>query len=346
MWELICDHYYCWGKIAGDRSQWRPASDGIVSGGVTLTPDGHGLRFPGPASRISIKQTHPWLQLGGIRIEIHTRLQSYHGFLIDGDSFSMRVNRGLLIASGTGRDVINTYSADLSPPLNKWVRLTFEHNGFNQMALFIDDALAATRGVINAVAGVGPKGVAIGNALDSNNGYLDGDIDRVRVWRIDPDAMKKEFLARPLDPAQADCWARFIHGINAALAANPECAAWLVNTIGKLHQDFLAALAQKSQAKLDEFSEFCAQYRALWRAGLADDPAMQALLAALRDWLINEGLVVPGNPAWQQIAEHECMQLLLKSLPRIDCDPQLLVLLRAIAGDEETSKDQGKSKSH
>lgn len=339
MWELICDHYYCWGKIAGDRSPWRPASDGFVAGGVDLTPDGFGLRFPGPASRISIKQTEPWLVLGGVRVEITTRLQSYHGYLIDGESFSMHVNRGLLIASGTGRDVINTYSSALGPPLNKWVRFTFEHNGFNQMALFIDDALAATRGIVNPVAGVGPKGVAIGNALHSNNGYLDGDIERVQVWRIDPRAMEREFLARPLTPELAECWTRFIRAINAALAAHPKCAHWLVDTIGQVWKSFLAALAQKSQAKLDEFNQLCAQYRALWRAGLIDDPAMQALLAAVRDWLIKEGVIVPNDPIWQQIAKHECMQLLLKVLPAMDCDPEVHVILRAIAGDDRPPQD-------
>ncbi len=337
MWELICDHYYCWGKIAGDRSPWRPASDGFPSAGVSIPPDGRGLRFSNTQSRIAIKQTEPWLELGGIHIEVTARLKSARGFLIDGgDSFSLYVNGALLIGSGTGRDVINNYFGAVSPPLGKWTRFTFEHNGFNQMALFIDDAPAATRATINQVAGVGPKGVAIGNALGSNNGYLDGDVERVMVWRIDPRAMQKEFLARPLDPATAKCWTDFINALNAALAQHPDCRTWLVNTLGGFWKSFLDALKQKSPDELEEFRQFCLQYEALWRAGVIDDPAMEALLGAFRDWLLKEGLLVPNDPMWQQLAEHDCMQYLLKALPATDCDPGLLAMLRAIAGAEES----------
>ena len=345
MWELICDHHYRWGKIAGDASPWRPASDGFPSAGVTTVPDGYGLRFPGPQSRIAIKQTKPWVTLGGIRVEITARIASYKPsrFLIDGESFSMMLHHGLLIGAGTGRDVLNTYSSTLGPPLNKWTRYTFEHNSFNQMCLFIDDDLAATRGVVNPVAGVGPKGVAIGNALLSNNGYFGGDIERVRVWRIDPIAMRRQFLARPLDRATADCWTKFINAINAALAANPECAQWLLNALADLQKKFLDALKQLSPDKLAEFNQFVLQYDALWRAGLIDDPAMSGLLNTFRDFLIKENVVVLTDPLWKRIAEDKCMQSLLKALPRMDCDPEMLAILRAIAGVDEGKGAKGPS---
>ena len=340
MWELICDHSYAWGKIAGDRSPWRPASDGFPSAGVSIPPDGRGLRFSNPQSRIAIKQTEPWLTLRGIRIEITARLASSRGFLIDGgDSFSIYLSGVLLIGSGTGRDVINNYFGSAAPPLNKWARFTFEHNGFNSMCLFIDDTLVATRGTVNEVAGVGPKGVAIGNAVDSNNGYVDGDIERVQIWRIDPRGMQRQFLARPLDPAAADCWTRFIKAINAALAAFPDCAEWLLGALVELQKKFLAALKQLSPDKLAEFNQFVQQYDALWRAGLLDHPAMEALLNNFRDFLIAENVIVLNDPLWKQIAENECLQKLLKMLPRMDCDPELLAILKAIGGVEDEGKD-------
>jgi hypothetical protein len=338
MWELICDHHYRWGKIAGDSSPWQPASDGFPSAGVSTVPDGYGLRFPGPQSRIEIKPTKPWMTLGGIRVEITARIASYRPsrFLIDGDSFSMKLHHGLLIGAGTGRDVLNTYSSTLGPPLNKWTRYTFEHNSLTQMCLFIDDDLAATSGVINPVAGVGPKGVAIGNALASNNGYFDGDIERVRVWRIDPFAMKRQFLARPIDRATADCWVKFIHALRAALAANPDCGQWLVAALAEMTAKFRAALAQLAPDKLAAFNQFVQQYDALWRVGLIDDPAMKALLANFRDFLIKEKVVVLNDPMWKQLYENECMQALLKALPKMDCDPEMLAILRAIGGVDES----------
>jgi hypothetical protein len=335
MWELICDHSYRWGKIAGDRSPWRPASDGFPSSGVSVAPDGAGLHFSNPQARIAIKQSKPWLTLGGVRVEVTARLASSRGFRIDGDAFSLHLQGVLLIGAGTGRDVLNNYFGAAAPPLDRWTRFTFEHNGFNKMALFIDDTPVASRAVASAVAGVGPKGVAIGNALNSDNGYLDGDIARVRVWRIDPKGMQKRFLARPLDQATARCWTDFINAINAALDRRPDCRSWLTNSVSGLRNSVWTALGNKTPDKLEEFRQYCLQYQALWRAGLLDHPAMKGLLAAFRDWLLKEGLIVPGDPFWQEFVDHRCLQLLLKELPPMECDPGLFALLRAIAGDDD-----------
>ena len=181
MWELICHHRYCWGTIAADRSVWR--SDGQSFGVQPLT-DHIGLHFPGPQSRIVVPRTEPWLSLTGIRVEIVTRLADTEGWLIDGgDAFGLHLNQGLLIGRGFGRDVINTLDSPLAIPTEQWIRLTFEHNGFNAMALFINDALAATSPVINAIPGAGPQGVVIGNGIGTTLGYLRGDIESVKVWR-------------------------------------------------------------------------------------------------------------------------------------------------------------------
>ena len=93
----------------------------------------------------------------------------------------MYLNRGLLIAHGFQRDVINTYASSLSLPIDRWVRLTFEHNGFNLMALFIDDAVAAMQPILHAIPGVGPQGVTIGNDSGTFGGQLRGDIESVKV---------------------------------------------------------------------------------------------------------------------------------------------------------------------
>ena len=336
MWELICHHRYCWGTIAADRSVWR--SDG-QSFGVQPLIYHIGLHFPGPQSRIVVPRTEPWLSLTGIRVEIVTRLADTEGWLIDGgDAFGLLLNRGLLIGNGFGRDVINTYDSPLAIPTEQWIRLTFEHIGFNAMALFINDALAATSPVINAIPGAGPQGVVIGNGIGTTLGYLRGDIESVKVWRIDPRAMQREFLARPLDPAVAECWNEFLRSLRHALRNNPDCARSLADTLAGLTNGFERALAQKDQHDIDEFSKICDEYRKLWRAGLIDSAQMQELAARLRAWLIAKGLFNPDDLALQQLPDDPCFQLILKQLSPLTCDPELMVLLKAFAGNPRRRK--------
>lgn len=346
MWELICHHRYCWGTIAADRSVWR--SDGQSFGVQPLT-DHIGLHFPGPQSRIVVPRTEPWLSLTGIRIEVTLRIASYPSgqqHLIAGDgSFGMYLEHAVLFGycgDNATMESVNTTSdmvAQFTPvPLGRWIRLTFEHNGFNAMALFINDALAATRPVINAIPGAGPQGVVIGNGIGTTLGYLRGDIESVKVWRIDPRAMQREFLARPLDPAVAECWNEFLRSLRHALRNNPDCARSLADTLAGLTNGFERALAQKDQHDIDEFSKICDEYRKLWRAGLIDSAQMQDLAARLRAWLIAKGLFNPDDLALQQLPDDPCFQLILKQLSPLTCDPELMVLLKAFAGNPRRRK--------
>jgi hypothetical protein len=345
VWELIGNYSLRWPSVAIDGSPWR--CDASPSPSLNLAPDGVGFRFTGSQDSVSIKRTDggPWRELGGIRVEATVRLSSFRGYLIDGgDSFSMHLASGLLICSGFGRDVINTYDAPQDIPLGQWVKLTFEHNGFNRMQILIDGRVAATRGVINAVPGVGPQGVAIGNALATNNGYFLGDIDSVIIWRIDPRTMEKEFFARPLTPALADCWAEFFRSLREALRNNPECGRWLVNALDQLIKAFRHALAQKSPAKLKELADMHDAYRSLWRAGKIDDPQMKSLAKRLRAWLEAEGLIDRNDPALLHIVENPCFKLLLAQLSPLSCDPQSVALLQALAEDGQgTRRAAGRS---
>jgi hypothetical protein len=340
VWELIGNYSLRWPSVAIDGSPWR--CDAWPSSALDLAPDGLGFRFTGASDRISIKRTDggPWRTLGGIRVEAKVRLSNFRGYLIDGgDSFSMYLASGLLICSGYGRDVINTYNAPQNIPLAQWVKLTFEHNGFNRMQILIDDQVAATSTVINTVPGVGAQGVAIGNALATSNGYFLGDIDSVIIWRVDPRTMENEFFERPLTPAIADCWAEFFRSLRAALDNNPECAHWLLKAIEELIKAFRHALAQKTSAKLKEFTDMQDQYLAFWRAGEVDGPQMAALVKRLRDWLTAEGLLDRNDPALRHIVENPCFDLLLAQVSPLSCDPRLAPLLQALADDGPGTKN-------
>jgi hypothetical protein len=331
VWELICDQRYAWGTIAADRSPWR--SDGTPFHIRPLANEA-GVHFSGPDSRIAIAGKGPWLDLRGIRIEVTARLSTAVGWLIDGGtSFGMYLGQGLLIGRGRNRDVINTYDAPMTLPVGQWVTLTFEHNGLNRMRLFIDGALAATSKALNPIPGVDAGGVLIGNGFGTGRGYLRGDIESIRVWRIDPRSWEREFFARPIDRAVANCWAEFLRSLQGALRDDPDCARAVAKLLGDQQEKFFLALARKDQTQIDQFSNLCAEYRMLWRAGLLDSPAMRDFAARFRAWLIAEGLFDPKDPAFTQIADDRCFQLIVRRLAPLSCDPDLEALLRAFAGD-------------
>jgi hypothetical protein len=332
MWELICDLSFRWGTLAADASLWH--CDGVTSD-VAPASDGRGIQILGPASRVSIPQKGPWLNMGGgIRAEFTVNLTSTEGTFLDGgQSFGMYFGLGLLIAHGFGRDVINTYSSPIAVPTGRWTQLVFEHNGFNKMHLFIDGVEVATRPTINTVPGVEATGLSIANSLmPSSNAYLKGQVDTVRVWRLDPTARERNFLARPLTPELADCWAKFIRAVNDALKTNPRCARWLIDEIATLQGEMLQVLAKLSDAEINEFEQMCAEYQTLWRGGLLDSPQMKHLMAKFRNWLLAKGLISVSDPIFAQIMDNACFKALLGELEPMTCDPQATALIEAIAG--------------
>jgi hypothetical protein len=148
--------------------------------------------------------------LVGVRVECTARLTtitSHNQILIDAhkafklyafDRYVYAAFRGdpsLYPGSWTSRGTgsgVDTYKDGIQFPgyrltANKWVRLLFEHNGMTQMRLSIDgEPVTLPRGVLSGVPGVGPKGICIGNAVDGGEQPFAGEIDEVKVWRLDP----------------------------------------------------------------------------------------------------------------------------------------------------------------
>jgi hypothetical protein len=171
------------------------------------------------------------------------------------------------------------------------------------------------------VPGVGIKGILVGNRIGAPNEHLTGDIALVKVWRHDPKSMQKEFLARPLDPARAKCWAEFIRKFNEAMRAHPECVEWFNATLRQFEDGFFDALAQVDQDTIDEFHKMCVEYSELWRAGKMGSPEMLEFITQFRDWLKAEGLFSLDDPDLQGTFDNPCMKNLAEALPDLDCDP-------------------------
>jgi hypothetical protein len=337
MWEQIGSYSLRWPSIALDRSPWR--CDATPSSGLELAPDGVGYRFTGDRDRLLINRTDtgPWLKLGGIRIETRVRLTNHAGYLFDGgDSFKAYLGGDLLhFFTSSYQNTAFVYLPGLLETLiGQWHKLTFVHNGLNQVQVLLDDRVVASEVARVPVPSPGPQGVCIGNSLTQDK-QLFGDIDDVSIWRIDPKSMNKAFFKRPLSPEIADCWTKFFRALREWARGNPECASWVVNWLTTYRAVFQQALAHKSPQKLKELADLHQEYGSLWRAGRIDDPQMKSVLKRLRAWLIAEGLLVP-DPRWATpLTEHPCVRDLLANLPSLTCDPQTTALIQALMADAE-----------
>jgi hypothetical protein len=339
MWELICHHEYCWGRIAADRSPWH--SDGILSS-VEPLQGANGLHFSTPQSQIVIPRTNtgPWNKLDALGIAMTLRLRQPGGMLLEGDhSFSLWFDSQRVLTF----DVPGlAWQVDMSNvPLRAWIQLRVVHNGFNAMnfSYSYNDPTGPGSGegvtggspvFIPPVGAVGPKGIMIGNRIGHPNQHLNGDIASLKVWRRDPQEMPNGFLGRPIDRETAACWTEFLRKLNEALRADPNCAEWLGGVIRQLLEQFTRALANKDPAKIAEFDLMCRQYRELWFAGKVGSPQMQALLVKFRDWLKAEGLLSFDDPNLRPIVENPCVRRLTALLPTLDCDPEVQALIRAL----------------
>lgn len=349
MWELICHHQYRWGTIAADRSKWR--SDGYAASVVPL-PGEAGLRFPTQQSRVVIprKDGDAWGSMRAIRVEIVAsrprgagagRLGG-GGTLIDADQSFFVGFDGLheIIIQMLGQTVSFRFD-DL--PAGNWVTISFSHDGVNQLHYGWSYSLASGLGegmgtgtpfyVPGQVPPVGPEGVLIGNRIGAPTGYLNGNIQSVKIWRLDPQTMIKTFLARPFTPSQLDCWVQFKKKLDEAAAQDPECAAWLDRTLSQIRGDFLQRLSQKSPEKVAEFRAMCKAYQELWAAGKVGSPEMKALVARLRDWLKSEHLFAADDPDLQGTLSNPCIKNFTAAVGGLECDPQTQALLNAIMGD-------------
>jgi hypothetical protein len=339
MWELICHHEYCWGRIAADRSPWH--SDGILSSVEPLSGE-VGLHFSSPQSQITIPRTYtgPWNKLDALVIAMTVRLRQPGGMLLEGDhSFSLWFDSQRLLTFDTpGRK----WELDMSSvPLRAWIQLNVAHNGFNAVNFSYqykdpsgpgggEGATGGSPIYTEPVGAVGPKGVMIGNRIGHPDQHLNGDIASLKVWRRNPQQMPNDFLGRPIDREKAKCWTEFLRKVNEFLRADPKCAEWFMGTILRLQEQFMRALAGKDPAKIAEFDRMCRQYRELWLAGQVGSPRMRTLMVQFRDWLKAEGLLSFDDPNLRPIAENPCVRRLTALLPTLDCDPEIQALIRAM----------------
>ena len=342
MLELICHQSYTWNGVPADKSSYRNHGSGLNTDGA---PDGQEpgsgvITFPHPDSRVRIANGQGWQPLIALKIDVLARVDPHArrwSRLVAGhDSFQFGILEGALEAQFNNTTGNNNYvrSADaFAPdhryhpvPANKWVKLGFHHDGFARMRLFMDDELVGEAIVEGSIPPVQSLGVSIGNNVDSDNSQFPGEIDEVRIWRLDPKAMKREFLGRPYTHDEARCWQQHAEHLIDWMKKNPEQRSALARQIRAAQYSFIRALFLLPESDQAKLRAVLVAFGDLWFAGKIAGPEMEKVLC---DWIAllrSRGLEPSSDPAHNNLtAALEALKIETHDV--LTCDPKIAAFL-------------------
>jgi hypothetical protein len=341
MLELICQQRYCVGGVPTDLTPYRNHGMAVDAPGVPgPDPSKDVIRFPNPDSRVKIGlgKLGAWAPLQALKIEVVARVDPKAGLtlgLAAGDgSFFFFVGQTALEAtvfSPLGNMNVRSADAD-SPdgklhavPTNRWTTLGFYHDGFAKMQLSIDGRLVGEKIVAGGVPSVGAGGVAIGNNITGGS-PLRGEISEIRIWRLDPNEMRREFLCRHYTRKEAQCWEAIFRAIHAWAAAHPSQAKTLYGLIGSRMNDFIRALFLLPAADQAAVRAILKDYVKHWCKGPIDGHQMEKVLHRWASELHRLGLDTIGN-----LQSGDVLPLLsgldLKKL-NFKCDPSAIAFVQ------------------
>jgi hypothetical protein len=344
MWELICHHTYKLPGLPVDLSDYDSngqieglTDNDFVSDGAM--PGSGAVSFPRSGSRIRIPTGKAWQPLLGIAVEVLARVSSLDSqTLIAGHGSFSLVTGNQLLGAWIDGDPTGVSSFDDPPdlqkhlvPIGQWVRFRLVRDGLGTSQLFFDDQLVAQRTFLNGgIRSVGPLGVSIGNEALGNNNFGHGEIDEVKIWRLDPLEMGRQFLSRPLDEATANCWTEFFRRIKDVLAEKPECYERLSHDLPAEVDRLRRAIAAQGPGALTSYAQFCDKYDQLWRAGQLDSSEMADLLTAWCNWLQKMG-IKPSTESGLPDLINSCLADVLTDSGLLDCDPQVAAFIQLFA---------------
>jgi hypothetical protein len=356
-WELICHHTY--GGVPGvvlDRSQKRSGHGtavGLVDGDFLydgVTPGSGAVRFQSAEARIDVpvgaENATAWRPIMGVRGEVTLRRDVRPAglpqidTLIDGDTFAFYVRSDALVAWFRGvptqyAEIVSTFDPIGQPyqvPIARWITVGFMHDGFGTMELYADGQTVARReGLLTPVAGIATGVVTIGNR-QTNNYPLFGELDELKIWRLNPDRYDEAFFERPMDAATADCWARLQRELRAAFDRHPECAERLLGGLWNALLNLRRQIVSQGPESKRRLERAQMDYAQLWREGKVDSPEMVKVFGDLITWLNAIGIDPNANPDLQALRESECWRQVLTEISVPDCDPKAMALVQSIAG--------------
>jgi hypothetical protein len=188
------------------------------------------------------------------------------------------------------------------------------------MQLLIDGKLVGENIVDNGVAGVAGSGVSVGNRLSGGRPLL-GAIEELRIWRLDPRQMKRNFLCRPYTAKTAMCWTDIFRQIGQWLRDHPAEAQTIANDISALERKVLHGLYLLPQPERAHLRNVVNRYQQLWCSGNIEGPEMSAVFVDFIRLIRKQGLDPESQPVWNELKT--LLQRMHTDLHKIDlnCDP-------------------------
>jgi hypothetical protein len=306
--EMICQQRY---RVAGNPVDLSPYRNHGIATGTSTAPgpgiSGEAITFDAinSAVHISSGSAAGWQPLTALKIEVDVRVPdptvARTLCLIEGDAaFRFQIfEHAIEAAFFTGNGVEPTYlrAGDAYAPDHsfhpvapgRWVTLGLYHDGFAKAQLTMDGRLVAETLVKGSVAGVGPGGVSIGNGLGGDT-PLHGAISELRVWRLDPQALRREFLCRPIDADVAACLLATFEQTEAWIAAHPREAAQIVALIQARTAETVRTLQLLPDKERSAAHAALDHMLGLWCQGRIDGAEMEDAIAAWREVLAHAGI--------------------------------------------------------
>src|SRR5262245_58355739 len=252
MLQLICEERFPVDGIPIDHSLFHNHGSRV---GTTAVPGAFAgktaISFPAATSHVAIaRDPYPaprepqWAPMVALRIEVVAKVDPTAALMLtvlEGDgSFRFGINQRALDAQFNGPPGTDTHvrsDGTHAPdglfhqvPANQWVTLGFDHNGYSEMQLSIEGVVVGRTAVSAGVPPVQAGGVTVGNRRGGGQPFL-GAIDQLRVWRYDPDAIRKEFWCRPFTKKAADCWEAIFRAVADWATKHPADLATLRSLI-------------------------------------------------------------------------------------------------------------------
>jgi hypothetical protein len=112
--------------------------------------------------------------------------------------------------------------------------------------------------------------VSIGNSHPLSSS-MEGLIDDVKVWRINPRRVDEEFLGRPVDGSVAKCWADWSRVLSDVLNNNPQCALRLRELLTRAVASIIRDGPNHNDATRERWQKSQDSYRQLWADGNLND---------------------------------------------------------------------------
>lgn len=328
-WELILHHSYSGTPGAVFDQSPRRASHGQVLGlhdsdfhtdGAT---SGSGaVSFESGTGRIFVPPSESWSPLQGFRIEVLLYRNTDSGSF---DAVLESAPVSLAIRGDMTNAVVNTGSTHHilryhQTPAQQWMTVGLTFDGVCLVELTLDGVVVSR--VWQPLEQLNPfTGLIIGG--DGGTLFLNGLIDDLKIWRLNPRRIPNEFVSRPMGPPVIDCWKQWRKGLEKALhdldGENPECLEFILTRLRRAVYGGLGKAITHSDQSRSRIATATIEYREAWFSGnLAGiRPVLDDLIAGLE----SDGFDITQDPAYQELVNSDCWRRLVELTPPLDCDP-------------------------